>query len=56
MLTACAGIEERVKALDAGAGDYLIKPFDFRELLARIRALARRLPEIASDVARLPAF
>lgn len=42
MLTACAEIEERVKALDLGADDYLIKPFDFRELEARIRVLLRR--------------
>ena len=42
MLTACAEIEERVQALDAGADDYLIKPFDFRELEARIRVLLRR--------------
>src|SRR5882757_2074567 len=37
MLTACAEIEERVKALDLGADDYLVKPFDYRELEARIR-------------------
>lgn len=43
MLTACAEIEERVRALDLGADDYLIKPFDFRELEARIRALLRRV-------------
>lgn len=43
MLTACAEIEERVKALDLGADDYLIKPFDFRELEARIRVLLRRV-------------
>jgi len=42
MLTACAEIEERVKALDLGADDYLVKPFDFRELEARIRVLLRR--------------
>jgi two-component system response regulator TctD len=42
MLTACAEIEERVRALDLGADDYLIKPFDFRELDARIRVLLRR--------------
>ena len=42
MLTACAEIEERVQALDLGADDYLIKPFDFRELEARIRVLLRR--------------
>ncbi|MEO6972010.1 MAG: response regulator transcription factor [Rhodoferax sp.] len=43
MLTACAEIDERVKALDMGADDYLIKPFDFRELEARIRVLLRRV-------------
>ena len=42
MLTACAEIEERVKALDLGADDYLVKPFDYRELEARIRVLLRR--------------
>ncbi|MEO8839091.1 MAG: response regulator transcription factor [Herbaspirillum sp.] len=42
MLTACGEIEERVKALDMGANDYLVKPFDFRELEARIRALLRQ--------------
>lgn len=43
MLTACAEIEERVRALDLGADDYLIKPFDFRELEARVRVLLRRV-------------
>ncbi len=42
MLTARDGIEDRVAGLDSGADDYLEKPFDFRELLARIRALLRR--------------
>ncbi len=42
MLTACGEIEERVRALDLGADDYLVKPFDFRELEARIRVLLRR--------------
>jgi DNA-binding response OmpR family regulator len=42
MLTALDGVEARVSGLDAGADDYLTKPFDFRELLARLRALARR--------------
>ncbi len=42
MLTAKAGVEDRVRGLDAGADDYLVKPFAFAELLARIRALIRR--------------
>ena len=42
MLTARDSIEDKIKGLDLGADDYLIKPFDFGELLARIRALVRR--------------
>ena len=42
MLTAKDGVEDKVKGLDLGADDYLIKPFDFTELLARIRAIVRR--------------
>ena len=42
MLTAKDAVEDRVKGLDAGADDYLVKPFAFNELLARIRALLRR--------------
>lgn len=42
LLTAKASIDERVKGLDAGADDYLTKPFDSDELLARVRALLRR--------------
>jgi DNA-binding response OmpR family regulator len=42
MLTAKDTVEDRVKGLDAGADDYLVKPFAFDELLARIRALLRR--------------
>src|SRR6201996_9698043 len=42
MLTAAAAIRDRVEGLGLGADDYLPKPFDFSELVARIRALARR--------------
>jgi len=42
MLTARLGVDDRVDALDAGADDYLVKPFDIRELEARLRAVARR--------------
>src|SRR4051812_47312458 len=44
MLTARDGIDDRIAGLDTGADDYLVKPFDFGELFARIRALARRGP------------
>jgi two-component system OmpR family response regulator len=43
-LTARDGVEDRIAGLDTGADDYLVKPFDFGELLARLRALARRGP------------
>lgn len=42
MLTARDAIEDRIAGLDSGADDYLVKPFDFAELLARLRALLRR--------------
>ena len=42
MLTALGGTEERVRGLDSGADDYLVKPFAYEELLARVRALLRR--------------
>jgi DNA-binding response OmpR family regulator len=44
MLTASAGLEDRVEGLDLGADDYLPKPFAFVELVARVRALSRRQP------------
>lgn len=43
-LTALGGIGDRVRGLDAGGDDYLVKPFAFAELLARVNALARRPP------------
>jgi two-component system OmpR family response regulator len=44
MLTARGRVVDRIGGLDAGADDYLLKPFDFGELLARLRALLRRAP------------
>ena len=44
MLTARSGTADRVKGLDTGADDYLVKPFAYAELLARVRALLRRTP------------
>lgn len=49
LLTARDTVQDRVLGLDAGADDYLIKPFDFTELLARLRALLRR-PPLQADV------
>jgi two-component system, OmpR family, response regulator len=44
MLTARGQVGDRIRGLDVGADDYLVKPFDFGELLARLRALVRRAP------------
>jgi two-component system response regulator MprA len=50
MLTARDAIDDRVKGLDVGADDYLVKPFALRELQARLRALLRRTAEDGGDV------
>lgn len=53
MLTARAALDDRVKGLEGGADDYLTKPFAFRELLARVRALDRRPAALAGDTFEL---
>ena len=53
MLTALSALEHRVEGLDSGADDYLAKPFAFSELLARLRALARRSPEVQAEPVRV---
>jgi two-component system, OmpR family, response regulator len=53
MLTARDAVEDRIAGLDTGADDYLAKPFDFGELLARLRALARRGPAERGPVLRV---
>lgn len=50
MLTARHAVADRIVGLDSGADDYLVKPFDFDELLARIRALFRRSPQLENPV------
>ncbi len=57
MLTARDSVEDRVTGLDAGADDYLVKPFEFVELLARLRALGRRSTQkIQQDVVEVGGF
>ena len=53
MLTARDAVEDRVRGLDSGADDYLVKPFAFVELLARIRALSRREPALLGNELRV---
>jgi two-component system, OmpR family, copper resistance phosphate regulon response regulator CusR len=50
MLTARDDVRDRITGLDSGADDYLVKPFDFHELLARVRALLRRGPSLQPEI------
>lgn len=50
MLTARQDVSDRVAGLDAGADDYVTKPFELEELLARVRALLRRVDDVSADV------
>lgn len=52
LATAMDQIEDRIEGLDCGADDYIVKPYDVKELMARIRALTRRPPKLA-DTSRL---
>ena len=56
MLTARSGVEDRVTGLECGADDYLSKPFAFRELIARVHALARRQPAIKEEKKTVAGF
>ena len=53
LLTAKAEIEDRIEGLDAGADDYLPKPFNMGELLARVRAMLRRRDEFTPDIIKV---
>src|SRR5262245_48344908 len=53
MLTARDAVQDRIAGLDTGADDYLIKPFDFHELLARVRALLRRGQALRPEIVEI---
>ncbi len=53
ILTALSAVEDRIGGLDCGADDYMTKPYDFLELLARLRALLRRGPALRMDSLRI---
>ena len=53
MLTARAAVDDRITGFDAGADDYLTKPFSFRELVVRVRALLRRDAQLRPDIYQL---
>ncbi|MBO6301414.1 MAG: response regulator transcription factor [Ruminiclostridium sp.] len=53
LLTAKSEIDDRVEGLDAGADDYLTKPFATKELLARVRAMTRRMPELTDNLLKV---
>ncbi len=55
-LTARSDVHERVEGFDVGADDYMVKPFSFDELVARIRAMTRRSPSVHGDVLELNAL
>lgn len=53
LLTAKDGVEDRIKGLDTGADDYIVKPFSYGELMARVRALIRRSHSDSSNVLKV---